>query len=77
VLDGDAFSSAAQLEPKMSELRRLQIGQAEREAGLSEETLRLIGKYNDAVEAMSNSFVNFDLVLREAEERARKKPAAD
>ncbi len=77
VLDGDQFESALRLEPKVKELTRLQIDQAEQEAKLSEETLALIGKYNETIDALSKSFVYYDLVLKDAEERAKPKPAQD
>ncbi len=69
VLDGEAFEAAAQLEPKLKELTRLQVEHAEKESTLSEETLVLMGKYNNIVEELSKSFVYYDLVLKQAEEK--------
>ncbi len=73
VLDGNAFARVGGLEPRLRELERLQLGQMEQGAALSEETLELVGRYNEVVEELTKTFIHYDLVLKAAEERARGK----
>lgn len=61
------------LEPKLLELTRIQIDQDEKHRGLNDDTLSLIGQYNDIVETLAKNFIHLDKTLKVAEEKANPK----
>merc|ERR1712012_1158278 len=66
-LDLGNMRKMEELEPKMSELSRIQFDQREEAEKLGEETLELVQKYNDIIASLSQAFIEADQVISRAE----------
>ena len=66
-LDLGNMRKMEELEPKMSELSRIQFDQREESEKLGEETLELVQKYNDIIASLSQAFIEADQVISRAE----------
>ena len=73
VLDSQAIKDVSSLEGQMAKLTKIQIEQNQKGDQLSEESLELIGQYNDIVEALTSTFMEYDKLLTAAEEAAKTK----
>nr|ADD37887.1 Dynactin subunit 3 [Lepeophtheirus salmonis] len=56
-------------EPKFQKLAKIQVDQVKKEEELSHESLELIQKYNEIIEIVSKSFIDYDNLLSKAEEK--------
>ena len=70
VLDSQSFGSAAELEPKLAQLTKIQVEQEEKCGVMTQETLDLIGQYNEIMETLSKGFVEYDRLISAAELKA-------
>lgn len=70
VLDSQSFASAAELEPKLAKLTKIQVEQEETCGAVTQDTLDLIGQYNEIMDTLSKSFVEYDRLITAAELKA-------
>lgn len=68
VLDSEALKNVPSLEGKLNQLAKIHLDQNAKGHSLTEESLNLIDQYNEAVEAITQTFVEYDKALTAAEE---------
>lgn len=70
VLNAEAFQRVSDLEPRLKEVTKIQLEQGEKVETVNQETLDLVGQYNDIMETVTKTFVHYDQILKEAEAKA-------
>jgi hypothetical protein len=67
-LDSETLKNVPSLESKLVQLTKLHLDQNERGDQWAEDSLGLIEQYNDVVDAITSTFIEYDKVLTAAEE---------
>ena len=67
------FQEVPRLEVKLIQLAKIQVDQDERAREVSDDTLALIGQYNEIIETISKTFLQYDSFIAAEEEKTLKK----
>ena len=73
VLDSQAIKNVGSLEGKLAELTKVQLDQNHKGEEFSEDTLNLVEQYNDIVDALTKTFIEYDNLLSAAEDISKAK----
>ena len=73
VLDSETLKNVPSMEGKLLELTKVHLDQSDRCEEWSDGTLELIEQYNDVIEAVTKTFIEYDKVLTAAEEVSKVK----
>ena len=73
VLDSETLKNVPSMEGKLLELTKLHLDQHNRCEEWSNESLDLVQQYNDVIDTLTQTFIEYDKVLTAAEEAAEIK----
>ena len=71
VLDSETIKDVPNMEGKLLELTKVHLDQSNRTEEWSEEVFGLIEQYNDIVDSITKTFIEYDKVLSKAEEASK------
>ena len=71
VLDSQAIKDVNSIEGKLAKLTKVQLEQNQKGEHFSEETLILVQQYNEIVDALTKTFIEYDKLLTAAEENSK------
>ena len=71
VLDSQAIKDVNSIEGKLAKLTKVQLEQNQKGEQFSEETLILVQQYNEIVDALTKTFIEYDKLLTAAEEDSK------
>ena len=71
VLDSESIKNVPSLEGKLLELTRIHLEQNAQGEQWSDEALKLIEQYNDVIDTITKTFVEYDKIITAAEETSK------